>query len=59
MTLDVLIVGGGIIGLSIAIELKLLGASPTIISRDFKSAATLASAGMLAPDAEQISDPAM
>jgi len=59
MTRDILIIGGGIIGLAIAIELKLQGASPTVISRDFPGAATYAAAGMLAPDAEQISVVAM
>ncbi|MDJ0797507.1 MAG: glycine oxidase ThiO [Calothrix sp. MO_167.B12] len=59
MTRDVLIIGGGVIGLAIAIELKLRGASPTVISRDFQAAATHAAAGMLAPDAEQISVAAM
>ncbi|MDJ0673868.1 MAG: glycine oxidase ThiO [Calothrix sp. MO_167.B42] len=59
MTRDVLIIGGGIIGLAIAIELKLRGASPTVISRDSPGAATHAAAGMLAPDAEQISVAAM
>ncbi|MDJ0617575.1 MAG: glycine oxidase ThiO [Calothrix sp. MO_192.B10] len=59
MTRDVVIIGGGVIGLAIAIELKLRGASPTVISRDFQAAATHAAAGMLAPDAEQISVAAM
>ncbi len=59
MTSDILIIGGGVIGLAIAVELKLRGASVTIISRDFESAATHAAAGMLAPGAEQIPDGAM
>jgi thiazole synthase len=51
---DVLIIGGGIIGLAIAIELKLRGISVTVLSRDFHAAASHAAAGMLAPQAEEI-----
>ena len=51
---DVLIIGGGIIGLSLAIELKLRQVKVTVLSRDFQSAATHAAAGMLAPQAEKI-----
>ncbi|MGB3512640.1 MAG: glycine oxidase ThiO [Microcoleaceae cyanobacterium] len=51
---NILILGGGIIGLSLAIELKLRGAKVTVISRDFQQAATNAAAGMLAPQAEAI-----
>lgn len=54
MTSDVLILGGGIIGLAIALELRLQGASVTVLSRNFAEAATQAAAGMLAPQAEQI-----
>ncbi|MGF1478847.1 MAG: glycine oxidase ThiO [Cyanophyceae cyanobacterium] len=50
----VLIIGGGIIGLAIAVELKLRGTSVTVLSRDFSQAATHAAAGMLAPDAETL-----
>ncbi len=49
---DVLIVGGGVIGLAIALELQQQGASVTVISRDFAQAASHAAAGMLAPQAE-------
>ncbi len=49
---DVLIVGGGIIGLAIALELRQRGASVTVLSRDFSQAASHAAAGMLAPQAE-------
>ncbi|MEA5505510.1 glycine oxidase ThiO [Halotia wernerae UHCC 0503] len=59
MTSDILIIGGGVIGLAIAIELKLRGANVTVLCRDFQAAATHAAAGMLAPDAENIPDDAM
>ncbi len=51
---DILIIGGGVIGLAIAVELKLRGATVTLVSRDFKQGSTLAAAGMLAPFAEGI-----
>ncbi|BAU11302.1 glycine oxidase ThiO [Leptolyngbya sp. NIES-3755] len=51
---EILIIGGGIIGLSIAIELKSQGIPVTILSRDFSEAATHAAAGMIAPQAEEI-----
>jgi glycine oxidase ThiO len=51
---DVLIIGGGIIGLSLAIELKLRSVKVTVLSRNFQAAATHAAAGMLAPQAEKI-----
>jgi thiazole synthase len=57
-TTDILIIGGGVVGLAIAIELKLRGAAVTILSRDFAEAATHAAAGMLAPQAEAIADAA-
>ncbi|MEA5579986.1 glycine oxidase ThiO [Nodularia harveyana UHCC-0300] len=59
MTSDVLIIGGGAIGLAIAVELKLRGAKVTVLCRDFQGAASHAAAGMLAPDAEQIPNAAM
>ncbi|MBD1933768.1 glycine oxidase ThiO [Funiculus sociatus] len=56
---DILIIGGGAIALSIAVELRLRGATVTVLSRDFKSAAAHAAAGMLAPQAEGIPPGAM
>ena len=51
---DILIVGGGVIGLAIAVELKRKGATVTVISKDFTQAASHAAAGMLAPLAEKL-----
>ncbi len=51
---DALIVGGGVIGLAIALELQQQGLQVTVLSCDFKAAAGHAAAGMLAPGAEQI-----
>jgi thiazole synthase len=59
MTSNILIIGGGIIGLAIAIELKLRGAEVTLISQKSQIAATHAAAGMLAPSAEKIAQKAM
>jgi len=59
MTTDVLIIGGGVIGLATAIELKLRSLNVTVLVRDFQAAASHAAAGMLAPVAEQISPGAM
>ncbi|MEM9925964.1 MAG: glycine oxidase ThiO [Cyanobacteria bacterium P01_D01_bin.50] len=59
MTSDILIIGGGVIGLATAIELKLRGAKVTAISRDQKAAAATAAAGMLAPCAERIANATM
>ena len=52
---EIIVIGGGVIGLATAIELRLLGAKVTILCQDFKAAAGHAAAGMLAPQAEQIS----
>jgi thiazole synthase len=51
---DVIIVGGGTIGLAIALELQQQGISATVLSQDFTAAAGHAAAGMLAPSAEHI-----
>jgi thiazole synthase len=51
---EIIIIGGGIIGLAIAIELKLKGLGVTVLSKNFVQAATNAAAGMLAPRAEQL-----
>jgi thiazole synthase len=59
MTNDVLIIGGGIIGLACGLELKLRGANVTVLSRDFTAAASHAAAGMLAPEAENITNEPM
>ncbi|MEH2001534.1 MAG: glycine oxidase ThiO [Nostoc sp.] len=59
MTSEIVIIGGGVIGLAIAIELKLRGTHVTVFCRDFQAAASHAAAGMLAPDAENIPAGAM
>ncbi len=52
---DVLIIGGGIIGLATAIALSQKGASVAVIERDIcGQGATWAAAGMLAPEAERL-----
>ncbi len=51
---DILIIGGGIIGLAIAVELKQRGATVTVVTRNFQEGATLAAAGMLAPFSESL-----
>jgi thiazole synthase len=56
---EIIVIGGGIIGLAIAVDLKLRGAKVTVISRDVQQAASWAAAGMLAPMAEQIADVTM
>ncbi len=54
---EIVIIGGGVIGLAIAVDLKLRGASVTVLSRDFQQAAAHAAAGMLAPRAEALTAP--
>lgn len=51
---EIIIIGGGIIGLAIAVELKLRGLNVTVLSRNFQEASTHAAAGMLAPRAENL-----
>lgn len=56
---EIIVIGGGIVGLATAVELRQLGADVTVLSRDFKAAAGHAAAGMLAPQAERIPSGAM
>jgi thiazole synthase len=58
-TSEIIVIGGGVIGLAIAVDLKLRGATVTVLSRDFQQAASQAAAGMLAPFAEKIPPGAM
>lgn len=51
---DVLIIGGGLIGLAIALRLQHNGVAVTLLSRDFSEAASHVAAGMLAPGAEAV-----
>ena len=52
---DVLVIGGGIIGLATAIALSQRGVSVTVVERDICGrGATWAAAGMLAPEAERL-----
>ncbi|MFE4105353.1 glycine oxidase ThiO [Almyronema epifaneia] len=53
-TSDVLVIGGGLMGLAIAVDLQQQGATVTVLSRDFQAAAGHAAAGMLAPQAEEL-----
>ncbi len=54
MSSEILVIGGGVMGLSIAVELTLRGASVTVVSRDSQQAASQAAGGMLAPQAEAL-----
>jgi glycine oxidase ThiO len=49
---EIIVIGGGIIGLAVAIELRLYGAEITVVCRDLNAGAGHAAAGMLAPQAE-------
>lgn len=54
---EIIVIGGGIIGLAIAVELQLRGATVMVLNRNHQDAAALAAAGMLAPNAEQLTSP--
>jgi thiazole synthase len=54
MSDKILIIGGGAIGLSIAVELALRGTAVRVLSRNFQQAALHAAAGMLAPQGERL-----
>lgn len=56
---EIIVIGGGIIGLAIAVELQLRGATVTVLSRNYQEAAAQAAAGMLAPNAEQLTSQPM
>jgi thiazole synthase len=56
---DIVIIGGGIMGLAIAIDLQLRGAKVKVLSRNPAEAASFAAAGMLAPMAENIASQPM
>ena len=56
---DILIIGGGAIGLAIAVELQRQGQKVTVISKDFVQSAGNAAAGMLAPMAEKLTSKPM
>jgi thiazole synthase len=58
-TTDAIVIGGGIIGLAIALELHWRGLSVRVLTKDSSTAATRAAAGMLAPQAEEIPAGAM
>ncbi len=51
---DTLVLGGGVIGLSVAVELALRGAKVKVLTTHKTGLATTAAAGMLAPQAEAI-----
>jgi glycine oxidase len=51
---EIIVIGGGIIGLSIALELHWRGLTVKVLTRNNAEAAAHAAAGMLAPQAEEI-----
>jgi glycine oxidase ThiO len=56
---EVIVIGGGIIGLSIALELRWRGLQVLVLTQNQQTAATNAAAGMLAPQAEEIASGAL
>jgi glycine oxidase ThiO len=56
---EVIVIGGGIIGLSIALELRWRGFQVIVLTQDYQTAAANAAAGMLAPQAEEIAPGAL
>ncbi len=56
---EVVIIGGGVIGLATAIELKLRGVGITLLTKNRLQAASRAAAGMLAPHAERLKSPSL
>jgi glycine oxidase ThiO len=56
---EVIVIGGGIIGLSIALELRWRGLQVIVLTQDYQTAAANAAAGMLAPQAEEIAPGAL
>ena len=51
---DVLVIGGGLAGLSTALELAQRGAKVVVVNRDGGESASMAAGGMLAPQAERL-----
>jgi D-amino-acid dehydrogenase len=54
---DVAVVGGGLVGLSLAYELACRGASVIVIDAGFAGRATDAGAGILSPDTQHAAEP--
>jgi D-amino-acid dehydrogenase len=55
---DVAVVGGGLVGLSLAYELATEGARVTVVDAGFPGRATDAGAGILSPDTTAVDEPA-
>jgi glycine oxidase ThiO len=56
---EVIVIGGGMIGLSIALELRWRGLQVLVLTQNQQTAAANAAAGMLAPQAEEIAPGAL